>query len=100
MTLHPRHDPERRRRDAALYVEEPIRAIFAAPDADVARALRDLADNIGEGIGTGTLARSGALAVLRAQADRAGMDYAGLEARALEVEANVRRAMNAGEVGS
>lgn len=92
MTLHPRHDPDRRRRDAERYVAEPIRALRDATEADRGQLARDFADNVGEGIGLGTIGRDVALALLRSWAERTGFGYAELEARAFEVEAIVRRA--------
>lgn len=92
MSLHPRHDPERRRRDAARYVGDPIRALRDSTEADRAQLARDFADNVGEGIGLGTIGREAALAFLRSWAERTGIPCADLEARAFEVEAVVRRA--------
>lgn len=99
MTLHPRRDPERRHRDAERYVGEPIRALLEAPEADRAQLARDFADNVGEGIGLGTIGREAALALLRSWAERTGIPVADLEARAFEVESIVRRATG-GEGGA
>lgn len=99
MSLHPRHDPERRRRDAERYVGEPILALRDATEADRAQLARDFADHVGEGIGLGTIGRDAALALLRSWAERSGLPPAELEARAFEVEGIVRRATG-GEGGA
>ena len=84
---------ERRRADAKRYVGAPIAVLVAASPDDRPRLVVELADSVGEALAAGYVNRLFSVLLARAWAERTGLDPDDIEARALQTEREIRRAI-------